>query len=220
MTLRNHRTGEAGSEVPTAPAAGARPAGGAPAGLAAHLRPALVMMVLMTGLTGLAYPFAITGVARLVAPEAAAGSLERNGDVVVGSRLIGQDFRSDRYFHGRPSAAGENGYDAAASSGSNLGPTSAKLVERVRGDVAALRRDGISGPLPADAVTASASGLDPHVTPETALLQVDRVAKARGLDPTRVRDLVARLTEGRLFGLLGEARVNVLLLNRALDGLG
>jgi K+-transporting ATPase ATPase C chain len=213
MNDRLRRLMKAGFETP------ATPSGLGPASIAAMLRPALVLTLLMTALTGVAYPLFVTGIARVVAPEAAAGSLERNGGTVVGSRLIGQAFASDRYFHGRPSAAGANGYDAAASSGSNLGPTSAKLIERVRADVEALRGAGAGGPVPADAVTASASGLDPHVSPDTARLQVDRVARARNLDPARIRELVERSVEEPALGVFGEPRVNVLLLNRALDRL-
>jgi K+-transporting ATPase ATPase C chain len=195
-----------------------------------HLRPALVLLAAFTLLTGLAYPLAVTGVAQVMFPTAANGSLLVKDGKVIGSALIGQDFKGDRYFRPRPSATTDTDpkdstktidapYNAAASAGSNLGPLTQKLIDRVKGDVEALRKEGVAGPIPADAVTASASGLDPHISPETALLQVPRVAKARGLSEERVRVLVAAHTEGRALGLLGEPRVNVLLLNLALDTL-
>lgn len=181
-----------------------------------HLRPALVMLALFTMLTGVVYPLAMTGLAQVALPTAANGSILMRGNVAVGSALIGQSFTSDRYFRPRPSAAGQNGYDAASSSGSNLGPLSKKLIERVEGDVAALRRAGASV-VPADAVTASASGLDPHISPACAALQVARVAAARNLPEARVRALVQALTKHPLLGLIGEPRLNVLELNLALD---
>lgn len=196
----------------------------------AQLRPAIMMIVLFTALTGLAYPLAITGVAQLALFGKANGSvIERDGKI-VGSSLIGQNFASDRYFHGRPSATSapdpadstktiDAPYNAANSSGSNLGPTSQKLVDRVNGAIEAEFAAGRVDIVAADAVTTSASGLDPHISPQYALAQVPAVAKARHLPEDRVRSLVEERTEQRFVGLLGEPRVNVLLLNLALDAL-
>ena len=183
------------------------------------LRPALVLLLGLTLLTGLLYPLAITGVAQLLMPEQANGSLIRDGNHIVGSELIGQSFASPRYFQGRPSAAGD-GYDAAASSGSNLGPTSGDLKQSIEERVAAARAEGAWGPVPADLVTASGSGLDPDISPGAAYLQVRRVASARGLPEQSVRSLVSEQTRQPLLGFLGEPRVNVLALNRQLDRLG
>lgn len=181
-----------------------------------HLRPALVMLALFTLLTGVFYPLAITGLAQLLLPSGANGSLVMRSNQVVGSSLIGQSFASDRYFWSRPSAAGEKGYDAAGSSGSNLGPLSKKLVDRVEGDVAALRKAGAQT-IPADAVTTSASGLDPHISPAYAALQIARIAAARGMPEARVRAIVEANIERPVLGVLGEPRINVLRLNLALD---
>lgn len=181
------------------------------------LRPALVLLALLTALLGLAFPLAITGVAGLVMPGRAEGSLIRSGDVVKGSILIGQAFTSDRYFWPRPSATGDAPYNAGASSGTNLGPTSAKLKAMVKAEVDRLRATGVTGDLPADAVTASGSGLDPNISPAYAALQIDRVAKARQMSRDDVAKLVSDMTEGRLLGIIGEPRLNVLALNMALD---
>jgi len=188
--------------------------------MGAHIRPALVLLVVLSVLTGLIYPAVVTGIAQLVFPRQANGSLIVRDGKVVGSSLIGQPFDDPRYFWGRPSATSPFPYDAAASSGSNLGPTNPALYDAVKGRVEALRAvdPGNTAPVPVDLVTASGSGLDPHISPAAALYQVGRVARARKLDESAVRQLVAQHTEGRQFGFLGEPRVNVLALNLALDG--
>jgi K+-transporting ATPase ATPase C chain len=185
--------------------------------LTAALRPAIVMTLLFAALLGLAYPALLTGIGQLVFPAQANGSLIRDDGRVVGSSLIGQQFSAPGYFHGRPSAAGK-GYDATASSGSNLGPTSKALADRVRNDLAALPPSP-EGSVPADLVTTSASGLDPDISPEAAFFQVARVAQARRLPEADLRKLVADQVRQPLLGIIGEPRVNVLLLNRALDRL-
>ncbi len=182
------------------------------------LRPAFVMTLLFALLLGLAYPLLILGIGQAVFPGKANGSLIRDGETIIGSSVIGQAFTTDRYFQTRPSAAG-NGYDGLASSGSNLGPTSQALVDRVKADVEKRRAEGIAGPLPADLTTASGSGLDPDLSPEAAFAQVTRVAKVRGLPEADIRTLVERSVAQPLLGILGEPHVNVLALNRQLDQL-
>lgn len=183
------------------------------------LRPAIVMTLLFALLLGFAYPLLILGIGQGIFPSQANGSLIRDGEKVIGSSVIGQAFTSDRYFQTRPSAAGK-GYDGLASSGSNLGPTSQALVDRVKADVAKRRAEGVTGDLPADLVTTSGSGLDPDLSPEAALAQVPRIAKVRGLAEPQVRALVGQSVVHPLLGILGENHVNVLALNRQLDGLG
>ncbi|HEY6630711.1 MAG TPA: potassium-transporting ATPase subunit KdpC [Rhizobiaceae bacterium] len=183
----------------------------------AQLRPAIVLTLLFIVLTGLAYPLAIAGIGQLAFPAQAKGSLIRNGETILGSALIGQNFATDRYFWPRPSVTAEAAYNAGASTGSNLGPTSASLAERVKTDVERLNAAGVAGPVPADGATASGSGLDPDISPEFARAQIKRVAAARGLAEADVSALVERFTEGRLLGIVGEPRVNVLRLNMALD---
>ena len=193
-----------------------------------EIRPALVLVVALTLITGLAYPLAMTGIAKVIFPYQAEGSVIEKDSKVIGSTLIGQPFASDKYFHGRPSATvGPDPndstktvsvpYNAANSGASNYGPTNKNLIDRVKGDVDKLKGENPDAPVPVDLVTTSASGLDPDISPEAALFQVPRVAKARNLPEDRIRQLVMQHVEGRFLGLLGEPRVNVLALNLALD---
>ncbi len=193
-----------------------------------EIRPAIVLLLTLTAITGLAYPLAMTGIAGALFPVQAQGSLIEKDGKVIGSALIGQELKGDRYFHGRPSATlapDPNDstktvpapYNAANSGGSNLGPTSKALADRLKEDVDKLRRENPNASVPVDLVTTSASGLDPNISPEAAQFQVPRVAKARNLPEDQVKQLVTASTEGRLLGLLGEPRVNVLALNLALD---
>ncbi|MCX7318326.1 MAG: K(+)-transporting ATPase subunit C [Hyphomicrobiales bacterium] len=193
-----------------------------------QLRPAIVVFVVLAAITGLAYPLAMTGIGGAIFPAQAAGSLIEKDGKVIGSSLMGQEFKGDTYFHGRPSATTGTDpqdatktvpqpYNAVNSMGSNLGPTSKAPSDRIEEDAEKLKAENPSMPVPVELVTTSASGLDPHISPEAALFQLPRVAKARGLPEDRVRALVSANTEGRLLGLLGEPRVNVLALNLALD---
>src|SRR5437660_137215 len=193
-----------------------------------EIRPAIVLVIMLTLMTGVVYPFAITGIAQVIFPDKAQGSLLERDGKVIGSALNCQEFTSEAYFHGRPSATVAPDpndstktvsapYNAANSGGSNLGPTNKSLIERVQGDLEKLKQENGSGQVPIDMVTSSASGLDPHISPAAALFQVPRVAKARNMPEDRLRQLVDEHTEARAFGLLGEPRVNVLALNLALD---
>lgn len=182
------------------------------------IRPAIVSTVLLTALLGIGYPLAVTGLAKLAFPAQAEGSLVRDGaGHVVGSALIAQPFARDEYLHPRPSAAGSNGYDSTGSGGSNYGPLSPDLAKRIKGDAATLRASTGHDEIPDDAITTSGSGLDPDISPAYALLQVDRIAKARGVSPDKVRGIISGHIEPSMLGFLGEPHVNVLLTNRALD---
>src|SRR5215510_2064134 len=183
-----------------------------------HLVTAILMTIVTTVVFGLVYPLAVTGISQLAFPEKANGQLiKRRDGVIIGSRIIGQPFSGPGYFHSRPSAAGSAGYDAGASSGSNLGPTNQKLIDRIKSDVERLQAENSSKPVPIDLVTTSGSGLDPHISPAAAEFQMPRIARERGLTEGDVRQLVNAHTEQRTFGLLGEPRVNVLELNLDLD---
>jgi K+-transporting ATPase ATPase C chain len=193
-----------------------------------EIRPAIVLLVALTLITGVIYPFAMTGIARVIFPIQSQGSLVEENGKIVGSALIGQEFKSDRYFHGRPSATVAPDpndptktvpapYNAANSGGSNLGPTNKSLIERVQGDMDRLQQENPSAEVPIDLVTTSGGGLDPHISPAAALFQVPRVAKTRNMSEDSVRRLVDEHVEGRTLGILGEPRVNVLALNLALD---
>ncbi len=184
-----------------------------------QLKPAFLMTLILTVLTGLIYPGVVTGLCQVLFPAKANGSLVVRNGQVIGSELIGQNFAKPEYFQPRPSAAGNDGYDGSASGGSNLGPTNQKLIDRVKASVDKFRKENpdYSGPIPADMLTSSASGLDPHISPASAMAQADRVAKARGISSEQIRQLVIHSTEGPALGFLGEPRVNVLALNLELN---